>query len=433
MVRAVPDLPPAPGGPARRPAPPPRRRPVLRPLPARRPDGGGGRLPGRATRCRAGAAPAGRIGSPGHGPVVHPDGRVPGVGRDHDPQPPAGSGPRRGVRGRHGGRLPARHVRPRGPDAPAVAPVRLRACRGLAWRPRAHEHLRLLVGVARRDRGAGPVPARRLQQRRHPPGRRQGARRPHGAVRADLRDAGGGPPGRSPAVDERHRPPDAAALARSGGGRGQRHPGRLRHRGGIAGRLPGGGHHRGTRPGGGRAAFRRSGQPADGGGVEPGRHPPGQRRRRAGPGTAGRTAQRPVAWPRPVAPRPAGRGLAGRHPQLGPRLGLRLLGGRGVRRRDPPLRRSPPDRGRADHPGAGRAGPSSGWRPDLGGEPLGPAPQRPGRDGRARHRGRRRNPGAGQLPRGTFARWPHPIAAGRRADRPALQRQRHRRCPVGAG
>ena len=51
------------------------------------------------------------------------------------------------------------------------------------------------------------------------------------------------------------------------------------HRGGVAGRLPGGGQHRRTRPGGGRVAFRRSGQPVDGGGVEPGRHPPGQRRR----------------------------------------------------------------------------------------------------------------------------------------------------------
>ena len=45
-----------------------------------------------------------------------------------------------------------------------------------------------------------------------------------------------------------------------------------------------------------------------------------------------------------LARQPARRSLARGHPQQRPRLDLRLLGGRGVRRRRPPLRRGHPDR-----------------------------------------------------------------------------------------
>ena len=67
----------------------------------------------------------------------------------------------RPVRRRHGGRLPARHVRPRRPDAPGPGRLRLRARRGVAGRARRRRPQRLLVGGARRFCGPGRVPARR--------------------------------------------------------------------------------------------------------------------------------------------------------------------------------------------------------------------------------------------------------------------------------
>ena len=69
---------------------------------------------------------------------------------------------------------------------------------------------------------------------------------------------------------------------------------------------------------------------------------------------AGRAAVRPVPARRPLARRAARRGVARGHPQQRPRLDLRLLGRRGVRRRAPPLRRGHPDRRGAHRPGAAR-------------------------------------------------------------------------------
>ena len=138
-----------------------RRRPVLRPFPARRPDGRGRRLPRGAPRSRRALRPAGRVRPAGHGPVVHPDGRVPGLRRDDRPQPAARPRAGRRLRRRHGGRLPPRHVRPHRPDAAAAAAGRLRARRGVAGRAGRGRPDRLLVAGARRLDGAGRVPARR--------------------------------------------------------------------------------------------------------------------------------------------------------------------------------------------------------------------------------------------------------------------------------
>ena len=71
-------------------------------------------------------------------------------------------------------------------------------------------------------------------QRCHAARRRQGSSRL--MARFEPKDLNGDAGRRTPMTvrccwDERNRPPDAATLARSGGGRGQRHPGRLRHRG----------------------------------------------------------------------------------------------------------------------------------------------------------------------------------------------------------
>ena len=108
-----------------------------------------------------------------------------------------------------------------------------------------------------------------------------------------------------------------------------------------------------------RAAVRGPLQPADGGGLQPGRREAGGGPGRALPRAAGRTALGPVPAPRSMAgalPRP---GLDADAPQRRPRLDLRLLGRRGGRRRAPPLRRGPPDRRRP-----GRAGPRRRGRVD---------------------------------------------------------------------
>ena len=57
----------------------------------------------------------------GDGPVVHPHGRVPRLGRDDRPRPAARPRAGRRVRRRHARRLPARHVRPHRADAAAPA------------------------------------------------------------------------------------------------------------------------------------------------------------------------------------------------------------------------------------------------------------------------------------------------------------------------
>ena len=89
VVRAVPDVPHAAREAARRAAADARVRPVVRALPARRPDRGARRLPRGPTRGARGARAA-----RGRGPAVDravdgPDGRVHGVGRDDGARPPA--------------------------------------------------------------------------------------------------------------------------------------------------------------------------------------------------------------------------------------------------------------------------------------------------------------------------------------------------------
>ena len=113
-------------------APPARAGRQLPPLHARRPDGRGRRLPRGTARGRGAAAGAGRRRPAEHGPVVHPHGRVPRLGRDHRAQPADGPGARRRVRGRHGRRLPARHVRPHRADAPDPPSRRLQRRRRVA-------------------------------------------------------------------------------------------------------------------------------------------------------------------------------------------------------------------------------------------------------------------------------------------------------------
>ena len=306
MVLALPDVPPAPGRPARRPAPPARRRPVLRPLPARRPDGGGRRLPGRAPRGRAGAAPPGRVGPAGHGPLVHPDGRVPGVGRDHDPRPPAG---------------------PRPAPPPSAGPWRWATCPtcSATW-PRCPSCCASSASTTPWC-GAGVPEAMTttafwweapdgsvVRAQYLPDGYSNGAALPDDAkdlvaqirgLRADLRLPGRRRRRRPAAVDERHRPPDAPALARAGGGRGQRPPGRLRLRvGSLAGYL--------AEATTGTASTTSRGELRSGAranllmGVASNRVDVHQASAagRARPGAAGRAAQRPVARRPALARRP---------------------------------------------------------------------------------------------------------------------------------
>ncbi len=110
------------------------------------------------------------------GALVHPDGRVPGLGRDDHPGPADGAAAGGGLRRGHGGRLPPRHVRAHRPDAPDPAAGRLRARGGVAGGPVGDRQDRLLVGGTRRVDGAGRVPADRVRQRCRHPRRRQGAR-----------------------------------------------------------------------------------------------------------------------------------------------------------------------------------------------------------------------------------------------------------------
>ena len=138
--------------------------PALRPLPARRADGGGRRLPRGAARARgrAAGAPAasGRLAM---GPWYIADGRVPRLGRDARARPAAraATGPP-SFGGAMARRLPARHVRPRRPDAAAArrssastTPSCGGACLG------AIDRTGVLVGGARRLHRAGRVPADR--------------------------------------------------------------------------------------------------------------------------------------------------------------------------------------------------------------------------------------------------------------------------------
>ena len=216
VVPAVPDVPAAAGRPARRAPPRARGRPGLRALHARRADGRGRRLPRDAARGRGRAPPARRepaASSVGPWYILMDEFLVSGETIVRDLQ----LGLERA--GRFGGAmpvgLPARHVRPRRPDAPAPAPVRAsttRSCGGACPRPSTAPAFwwEAPDGIDR----AGRVPLRRLRQRRRAARRRQGARRTdRGHVRRARRRTARGRPA---ALDERHRPPGAAAVARAG-------------------------------------------------------------------------------------------------------------------------------------------------------------------------------------------------------------------------
>ncbi len=169
-----------------------------------------------------------------------------------------------------------------------------------------------------------------LRQRRGPARRRQGAAR-RGST-GSCRRAGRPLAGDPDPLDERHRPPDAPAVAGPGRGRGQRPPGRLprsRSRR-CAEHLAGGARPTGLPVVDGRAALGRPGQPAHGRGVEPGRRASRPRRAPSAPSSGWPSRCRALflpadRWPGAL-PR---RGVARGHPQLGPRLDLRLLGRRG--------------------------------------------------------------------------------------------------------
>ena len=156
MVRALSELSAEPGRPARHAAPAARVRPQLPVLHARRADGRRRRLPRGPARGRGAPARPGGGRAAQHGPLVHPDGRVPGLGRDDHPRPADGHRPGRRLRRCHGRRLPARHVRAHRPDAPDPAAGRIRARRGLARRAVGRHQDRLPVGGARRVDACGP-------------------------------------------------------------------------------------------------------------------------------------------------------------------------------------------------------------------------------------------------------------------------------------
>ena len=225
VVLAVPDVPAAARRPARRAAPPARGRSVLRPLPARRADGGGRRLPRRAPRGRGAAARPRR-----HRPRWRwgPGTRCPTSSscRARPSCATCSAGLR--VASRFGGAMEVGYL----PDMfghVAQMPQLLRLFgfeHAVVWRgvPVGHRPQRVLVDGARRLHGAGRVPPAGLRQRRPRARRRQGARAPHRRVRGGA----GRPAHRPDPLDERHRPPHAPAVARPGGRRGQRPRPRLR-------------------------------------------------------------------------------------------------------------------------------------------------------------------------------------------------------------
>ncbi len=92
------------------------------------------------------------------------------------------------------------------------------ARRRVARRSRRGRADRVLVGGTGRVPGARRVPVRLLLQRARHPARRTRSRAP----RRRLRDRARRRAARLDAADERHRPPDAAAVARTRGRRGQR-------------------------------------------------------------------------------------------------------------------------------------------------------------------------------------------------------------------
>ena len=299
----------------------------------------------RPSRCCAGWPRPGRISD---GPLVHPHGRVPRLRRDDGPRPPA--------RPRPGGRASAGPCRSATcPTCSATSPRCPSSSRQfgfdhtVVWRgvPAAVDRDRVLVGGARRDRGAGRLPRHRLQQRLGPARRRQGAGRPDRRVVPRAGRPLAGDPvlwmnGTDHLLPQAHgsagwwpRPTTSRTTTTSRSPRWPHHVDvasrateRCRSGPASCGPAPGPTCSWAWRPTGstctrpscaGRARARADRRAALGA------LPPG----------------RPLAVPLPR------RGLARGHPQLGPRLDLRLLGRRGGPGRHPPLRRGPHHRARA--------------------------------------------------------------------------------------
>ena len=365
-----------------------RGRPVLRPLPARRADGGGRRLPRRAARGRGRGCGALATSRPaGDGALVRPARRVPRVGRDARAQPAARP---RAWRPRFGGAmevgLPARHVRPRRPDAPAPrasSASSTPSCGGAC--PSAIDRSGFWWSAPDGSTVRAEYLPAGLRQRRPRARRRQGARR---AASTSSSEEQGDLLARPDPLDERHRPPDARSR---GSGRVVAEANALEDgyelRDLLAGRAPAAA----RRPTGlpeldGRAALGRPRQPAHGRGVEPGR-------REAGGGPRPSAPLERLAEPLSALFLPAERWPGALldeawlevHPQQRPRLDLRLLGRRGratpCSTASPRPRRSPT--GLADRALAGprRQSPSTGA--GAGGrQPVGPRPRRAGRAAR---------------------------------------------------
>ncbi len=152
---------------------------------------------------------------PGDRPLADPDGRIPVLGRDDDPQPRDGNAAGDGAGRRHAGRLPARHVRARGPDATAPARRRDRYRSAVAGRPGGDRRASVqLVRAGRFERVDG-VPGRGVRQRCPPlrPSRtpqRQAAAAPRPAA-AVLR--------RRPAAGDVRQRPHRSAPGSDGGRR----------------------------------------------------------------------------------------------------------------------------------------------------------------------------------------------------------------------
>ena len=288
------------------------RDPSYRPLPARRPDGGRRRLPGGPARGRGPAAPPGRLRPADGGALVHPDGRVPGVGRDHHPRPAAG--PRAGRRASAGPWRSATSptcsaTSPRCPSSSARPASTTPWCGGACPRPIDRHRLpwaapdgsavRAEYLVAGYGNGAAvPDDAKALVA---PAALAQSTSSPPFLARRPLLWMNG--------TD--HQPPQpwlgrVVAEANAAAGRLRLRvtslPDYLR---GPADRRPA--HVVG------RAALRRPGQPADGRGLQPGRRQAGGRRGPSGrwsgwPSRSAPSACGPAPWPAAAA----GRGLEAR-------------------------------------------------------------------------------------------------------------------------
>ena len=189
-----------------------RDRPVVRPLPARRPD----RVVDDYLEVRPRRQDVERLAATGRlsrRAVDGPHGRVHGVGRDDRARPPARPGAQAGARRRRRRRATSPTCSatsrrcPRSSGSPAST---TRSC-GAACRRRSTH--RRSGGRRPTARGARRVPLRLLLERSRPPRRRQRL-----VARARGTTSWSSVPPVSPArhaADERHRPPDAAALARS--------------------------------------------------------------------------------------------------------------------------------------------------------------------------------------------------------------------------